>query len=115
MSENKVTVSRPLVGVITICCFVAAFLVWYFAPDVENEFWLGGFIRVGILMGAFWLALPTQRRPAAWANISPWSLAAILLFVFLLPRLKQPLLLGLIAVVVVAGAILRPRGRTRLR
>ena len=108
MSETKVEINRTLVGIITIGCFVSAFVVWYWDLDDQNQLWLAGFVRVGLLMSAFWLALPTRWRKAAWANVSPTTFIVLLLAIFLTPRWPR-LMIPLILVLVVIGFVLRPR------
>lgn len=72
---TKVEVNRPLVGVIAAACLVMAGVLWQM-PD-SNEMWVAGLMRAGLMTGAFWLALPTKDRPAAWANVSPRTLIGI--------------------------------------
>ena len=62
MNGERIQVNRTLVGVLTLCCWTAALAIWLFVPG--ERFWLGGFVRVGLLMAAFWLALPTRFRDA---------------------------------------------------
>ena len=112
MNNQSVPINRPLVGIITVACFVAAGVIWQFRLDAENQMWLAGFVRVGLLMGAFWLALPSKGRTAAWANVSPWTLAGILLAIFTVvrfPRTIVPLVLSLGLI----GIFLRPKQRAR--
>ncbi|MDA0807029.1 MAG: hypothetical protein O2983_00500 [Planctomycetota bacterium] len=71
----KVEVNRPLVGVIAAACLVMAGVLWRM-PD-SNEMWVAGLMRAGLMTGAFWLALPTKDRPAAWANVSPRTLIGV--------------------------------------
>ena len=111
MADEKIQINRPLVGLITVGCFIAAGLIWHFRLDDRNGMWLGGFVRVGILMSTFWLALPTKTRPAAWARVSPWTFFGIILAAFLSTRIKLPVLIPLIAVIVAASFVLKPRAQ----
>lgn len=106
MSQEQITISRPLVGVLTLVCFAAALVIWLTNP--AEEMWLAGFVRVGLVMGALWLALPSRTRPAAWANVSPGMFVLIIVGVLLLPRYPR-LLIPLFIVLLVVGFVLRPR------
>ena len=72
-----------------------------------NEGLASAFIRVGLLLGAFWLALPTDSRPAAWARVSPWSIAVVAGVAVLLPRLR--FFLPVLVVGIIIGWVVRPR------
>jgi hypothetical protein len=114
MKDNNVAVSRPLVGLLAICCLVVAGLIRMLAPDhQEAQLWLAGFIRVGLVMTAFWIALPSGDRPAAWANISRHTLIGIALGTLALLRLPFRVVLPVAVAVAVIGFVLRPRGKKR--
>lgn len=116
MSDNKVAVSRPLVGVLALCCLAMAAVVWFVAADShESQLWLAGFIRVGLVMSAFWIALPTRGREAAWAHVSRGTLIGIVLALLALLRLPFRIVLPLFVTVAVIGYTLRPRGKKRPR
>ena len=115
MSDSKIPVNRTLVGLLSIACLLAAGYLFFFV-DADQEsrtlMWSGAFVRVGLLLGAFWLALPTKQRDAAWAGVSPWQFIGGLLMVAAVaqrPRVMIPILL-LLAVV---GYLLRPRPKYR--
>jgi len=73
---------------------------------------LGGFVRVALLMSAFWLALPSGQREAAWANVSPTTFVGLLVAVVLLPRFPRAVL-GMAVVLVPIWVVLRPRKKRR--
>ena len=74
--------------------------------------WRGACGRVGIVTAALWFAMPTRSRPAAWANLNPRSAAAVVIAALAL-RFPLRLLLPLGGILLVAGALLRPRERAR--
>lgn len=88
-------INRLLVGVIALCCLIAGITIGVL--DSLQNIWCGGFIRVGLLMGALWIAAPTKGRPAAWENVSPiWIVgAAVVIFVARRPQVLVPFLLAL--------------------
>jgi hypothetical protein len=102
---------RTLVGLIALGCLSAAATIG--VVDSWENLWCAAFVRVGLLMGAFWLALPSRRREAAWANVSPYTIVAALVAVFIVARWRSAL-----PVVIGVGAlalVLRPRQRRRPR
>ena len=110
MTDQKIEINRTMVGIITVGCFIAAGVIWWLDLEKGNRLWQAGFIRVGLLMGAFWFALPTKYREAAWANVSPWTFVGILLAVLLLPRYPR-VILPAIVVLSILGWFLRPKKR----
>ncbi len=113
MSDTKITINRPLVGVLALGCLLAAAAILIGAPD-DNKWtmWRGAFTRVGLLMSAFWLALPYGSRDAAWANVTPWTFLGIMLAVAGVaarPRVAVPILI----VLAIVGFVLRPRPKKR--
>jgi len=77
--SQTVPVNRTMVGVIALGCLVTSLGLLVFRP--EDGLLRGSFTKVGLLVGAFWLALPTKNRSAAWAGISPQTLGSIALAV----------------------------------
>jgi hypothetical protein len=110
MAAQKVTVNRTLAGVLAIALLIGGGLIWVF-DSWENPL-CGAMVRVGLLTGAFWLALPTKDREAAWAHVSPWvagSVGVALVLVVWRPRVF------LLPAVILGGLVLllRPRGKKR--
>lgn len=94
MSSDSRQVNRALVGVLAIACLIGAFVVYLF--DSWENIWCGSFVRVGLLLGAFWLGLPSKGRAAAWADVSPWwifGFAGAMLFVVRRPRVLIPMII----------------------
>lgn len=116
MSGEKIPINRPLVGVIAaICLIVAGILEWQITVEqfAQKEAATGAFMRVGLLMFAFWLALPSKKRDAAWANVSPWFFVGLILAIVgvaLRPKIAVPL----IVVLSIIGFVLRPRNKKRV-
>lgn len=118
MNDGKVTLNRPLVGLIALGCLGAAVGLYFSGSySTENNVVMGtgagaAFFRVGLLMAALWLALPSKGREAAWANVTPNTLAGLflaLLGIAWRPRIAIPFLL----VLGIVGLILKPRGKYR--
>jgi len=112
MAEQQISVNRTLVGVIAAACLVAGVAIGFL--DEFTNLWCAAFIRVGLVMGALWIALPTRDRKAAWANVSPVTLVAVLAVAVMLagrPRVFFPLLV----VAAILWFFVRPRRSTRTR
>ncbi len=117
-SNDKVTINRTLVGVLALICLISAAAIWLSRRDAGDtdtnaRMWQAAFTRVGLVMAAFWIALPSKGREAAWANISKQSLVVILLGLVALTRLKLQIVLPAVVVLLILGSILRPRPKNR--
>ena len=96
---------RVLVGILSIICLVIG-VVLYFYPG--NEGLQGAVLRVGMLLAAFWLAMPTKTRPAAWRILSSnWALVGAVISAILMPRVKG--MFPVFAVLVAVAYFARPR------
>ena len=104
MTDQRVQVNRSLVGLIAAACLGAAITIA--VVDTYENMWCAAFVRVGVLMSAFWLALPTRHREAAWANLSPYTVIGALMAILVVARWKSalPVVIGL----GVIALVLRP-------
>ena len=115
MSEPKIIINSTKVGVIALTCLLAAALIFVGSgSDKDWKVWQGAFTRVGLVMGAFWLALPSRFRDAAWANVSPLTFVGLLLGVIAIARFPKRLIPLAIALLI-AWFVLRPRNKGRPR
>lgn len=91
--------NRALVGLITISLLVAGVSIGVL-DSWESNIWCGSFIRAGLLLGAFWIGMPTRGRAAAWANVSPWTTVGVIAgFIMLTRFIRRPqVLLPFVAV-----------------
>ncbi|NQV28444.1 MAG: hypothetical protein HQ518_29170 [Rhodopirellula sp.] len=111
--STKIEVNRPLVAVIAFSCFVVAAVLWQM-PDA-NDMWVAGFMRAGLMTGAIWLALPTKKRAAAWANVSPWTLFGVVGGV-IAAAARPKVLLAMIPILIslaIVGKLLKGRSPDR--
>ena len=104
ISESEVRRKRRLVGLLSITCTVAAVIQLIIDPSSA----LGAaFLRVGLLLGAFWLALPARDRPAAWARVSPWTVGLVIVMALALQRIRFFLPVFIVGALI--GWVVRPR------
>ena len=104
-TQSELINKRFRVGLIALVCLL--FAVVSFVNGNLHSPWASASLRVGLVMGALWLALPTKTRPAAWAHLSKWWLAGIAISAVLLPRLRY--IWPILVVGIVIGWLLRPR------
>jgi len=113
MSSEPITVSRPLVGVLTVACAVIGGVLYWNQPEgTTDNIVPHGFLRVSLLLAALWIALPSKGREAAWARVTPGNLLGGCLMLVLVAIRPKIALLALV-VLVVAAFFLRPRQSRR--
>lgn len=115
MAGEKIPINRTLVGIIALVCLgIYGYLFWIAPEDLfpQQDIATGAFMRVGLLMVAFWLALPTKNREAAWANLPPWLFVAVAVTIVVFATRPKVALL-LLLVFGVLGFVLRPRHKKR--
>ena len=106
-SEPLLINRRRRVGGITLGCIALAAVG--FATQEKDSVWPAAAMRVGIVLGALWLCLPTESRPSAWAAITRGRLVVIILTAVLINRVK--FILPLLAIAGILGWLLRPKKR----
>lgn len=102
------TIHRPTVGVIALALIVGAVtravLLWMGDPSALSEdMWLSAFVRVGLVMGALWAALPLLEKIPHWL---PKAAAVPILIVLLMQGKVRIVMLAAGAYVIVV--LLRP-------
>jgi hypothetical protein len=113
-NSNRKPVNRTMVGLISLGCMISGGYLWAQQPeDKKTMMWAAGLIRAGALMAAFWIALPTKDRPAAWAQVSKGKLAGIILAIGAM-AFRPWIFVPMFAVLMAVSFLLRP-GRDRHR
>jgi hypothetical protein len=108
MPIPRLDINRTLTGVLSISLLLLGFGLLF--AEIGSTMMHAGFIRTGLVVGALWLALPTQNRPAAWENVT-WTsvlLGVIGVVVFLTPRLRGTTLPLVLAVGIAMYFLRRP-------
>lgn len=110
--DQKVTINRSLVGWLSLA-FLAGFVMTLFTGTNDKaDVWQGICSRVGVVLGALWLALPKDGTLGKWAEVSILKLVVIVaLFIAVVraPRKYLPILLAIGA----AARFLRPPDKVR--
>lgn len=109
--DQKVTINRRLVGCLALAFLVGAVVSFFREGDSVNM-WQSICTRVGVVLGALWLALPKDGTLGKWAEVSMTKLLVIVLALIVVVRAPQryvPILLAVAA----AGRYLRPPDKPR--
>lgn len=117
MTSTEIPINRTLVGCLAVGCLASGGLLVLFVPNDASQMWSGAFIRVGVVLAALWIALPTRTREAAWARVPLWKVASIGVGLLLIVRSRIPLQLLIPAGIIIGvlWILLRPRTKHRLR
>ncbi|WP_397571053.1 hypothetical protein [Schlesneria sp. T3-172] len=112
-SSKSVVINRNLVGVIAVVMLGGAGILWVFTGT--QNIWTGACLKVGLVMGALWMALPAIARnrslgEASWFNVIAFVGLALLLTG---KRVDIRIIIPLLAGIAIATLILRPRPKTR--
>ena len=91
---------RQILGALALALVVVG--VALSVSGAERKDMAGFCLRIGLILGAAWLALPDLQRPGA-----KWLFAVIAIFAFLLARF--PKLTIYAGIFLIALAVLRPR------
>lgn len=95
---------RPTVGILALVLILIGGVLYFFGPQSERyQEWIGGTLRIGLVLGALWLALPQLRRLPRWMVPVIFALCLVLA---LRPRL---FLVAFVLALVIA--FVRPRTR----
>ena len=116
MTDENQGPSRPLVGIVSLGFLAGAVVVWWVDPSgqwAEGAF--GTMIRVGVVVGCLWLALPGRFGSRAGTKISPSLFVIVIAAVAVIcwrPRLVL-LVIPLLAAISFVAVVLKPRSTQR--
>lgn len=114
MKPQTVTVNRSLVGVIALLLLGAAAVLTVRGADGSWELWSGACLKIGLVMGAFWLAMPVLTRNPELGRTSLATLLMVILGALLIARSRVPLnvIVPVLGAFLFFARILRPRPTT---
>jgi hypothetical protein len=116
MDDPNAAARRILVGIIAVALLSAAALLEILpgpSTSQQTQLWRAACGRIGLVMVALWLAMPSRTRPAAWANLNPRSVAAVAIVALAIRFPQLRVLLPAVAVLFILGVFLRPKERVR--
>lgn len=108
MAQPPPRLNKPLVGLIAVLCGAGAIAMLWVPGQAAIQ---GALSRVGMVMGALWLALPRAGQSVRMERMAGFFVAAVLLIV-----LSRKLILFILPMALVIGAllmILRPKPTNR--
>ncbi len=79
MEPSELQSKRRYIGLLAILFLIVSGGVWWFDPERQAVY--GAMLRVGTMLGAFWLAIPVMVRHPKILKRLPWYLlGGIVLF-----------------------------------
>jgi hypothetical protein len=114
MDRSPLAVRKLVVGLIALACLATSAALWLFADDPQTNAANAVATRLGIMLGALWLALPSRGESVAWGRALPAIFAVIVVLAVI--RVKWQVLVYAIPVAIVlaiAAAFIRPRSKPR--
>ncbi len=111
-SARAPLINRPLVGILALVGLIGGVALLVFGSF--DNVWGASLLRVGILLGAGWLALvPTRRVSAPRHPLASWITAALAGTALVAIRSRKPVLVGfIVAAFTVLAFIVKPRPRS---
>ncbi len=116
MEEKSRKISRPMVGAIALALLgggLVLSLVPTSAAEPQWELWRGACVRVGLVMAALWLALPSIQSDNPFVRTMGMVVVAIILLGVFLKRVPLRYIIPGALAVLVLSVILRPRPKRR--
>jgi hypothetical protein len=114
MAQQRIPINRSAVGWIALGCLAAAVgLEPWVGESSGLSLWQSALGRVGIVMGALWLALPGRNQDAPWLSLSPKSIAGLLIALIFTIRVPPRVLIPGAIFLGVIVVLLRPRPKKR--
>lgn len=114
MNDSPLAVRKLIVGIIALGCLAIAAGTWIFDDDPIRNPVASVTMRLGIMLGALWLALPRQGESLAWEKCLPPLVAVIVVLSFIRGSWRVLIYAIPAAIVVgIAATFLRPRSRRR--
>jgi hypothetical protein len=114
MNPQPVTVNRALVGIIGVVLLGVAGGLALTGAEGSQEMWAGACLKVGLVMSAFWLALPVITKNPELGRVSLATLVVGLAIALIVARTKVPLkvVIPVLLAFLFVIRILRPRNST---
>jgi len=114
MNSSPLAVRKLIVGLVALACLATAGILWAFTDDAGTNPLTAVTMRLGLMLAALWLAVPSRGENIAWQRALP---AAVALFAILAIVVKNSrILIFVLPAAILAGialAFLRPRSNRR--
>jgi hypothetical protein len=114
MNDSPMAIRKMIVGLIALGCLVTAAGLWLFTDDPGKNPVTSVTMRLGIMLGALWLALPKRGAHLAWEKCLPAVVAVIVVLAFVRGSWRVLLYAVPAAIVIgIAAVFLRPKTKRR--
>jgi hypothetical protein len=114
MNNSPLGIRKLIVGIVGLVCLATAAGLFFFTADGLESPAMAVAMRLGIMLGALWLALPSQGESIAWQKTIPIIVTVIVVLAFFARSAK--VLAYAIPIAIVVGIVLafiRPRTNRR--
>lgn len=108
MNASSLAAKRFLIGLLALVCLAIVAGLWVFSTDPEHSALLAGVTRIGVVLGALWMALPASGEFPRLSRLSPMLVVGAVLFAIFAQRLRW-YVIPLSVAVAIAYAFLKPR------
>lgn len=111
---SPLAVRKLIVGLVALACLATAGSLWAFTADAGTNPVTAVTTKLGLMLAALWLALPSRGESLAWQRILPPVVAGLAVLA-LIGRNVRILVFALPAALIagIALAFLRPRTKRR--
>jgi hypothetical protein len=107
VNVSQLATKRKQIGLLALACLGLALCLWFFARDPEHNVLLAGVTRVGIVLGALWLALPKNGATWMWQKAGPVLIVAVALIALAGRALRYTIPIAILLAIILV--LLRPR------
>ncbi len=113
MDGSPLAIRKLIVGILALGCLITAAGLFVFTADGRGNPATAVSMRLGIMLGALWLALPSSGENIGWEKAMPALIAVMVVLAFarnlkfLIYAIPIALAVGIIA------AFIRPKSRRR--
>ena len=91
MTQEPVAINRNKVGVIAAVLLAVAAALTAFGTSSQQELWAGACLKVGLVMGTLWLALPALTRNPVLAKASWTTVLGMMGIALIVARARVPM------------------------
>src|SRR5712672_287104 len=113
MDGSPLAIRKLIVGIISLTCLVTAVGLFVFRPDGMGNPATAVAMRLGMMLGALWLALPSQGDNIGWQKAMPIILAVIVVLAFVRNWKVLVYVVPIAIIVGIVAAFIRPRSNRR--
>src|SRR5262245_5553473 len=88
MNSSPLGIRKLIVGIVALVCLMTAAGLFFFTADGLGNPATAVAMRLGIMLGALWLALPSRGESIAWQKAIPIVVTVIVVLAFFARSVK---------------------------